>query len=84
MQNDLGLFSTIFSSFKEVKTKNNTLDVYLKKSTDLKENGSNEVWIDFYGVKFLSFGGYNYSIKKYIRRKKIQFKKSVKRVLQIK
>jgi hypothetical protein len=84
VQNDLGLFSTIFSSFREVKTKNNTLDVYLKKNTDLKETGSHEVWIDFYGVKFLSFGGYNYSIKKYIRRKKIQFKKSVKRVLLIK
>jgi hypothetical protein len=35
-------------------------------------------------VKFLSFGGYTYSLKKYIRRKKIQFKKGVKKLLLIK
>ncbi|KQB41579.1 alpha-1,2-fucosyltransferase [Flavobacterium aquidurense] len=89
VQNDLGLFSRIFDFSKaERKTKNNTLDVYLKKAGDLEQNlhfeSDSEIWMHFYGIKFLSFGGYAYSIKKYTRRKKIQFKKSVKRLLLIK
>lgn len=88
VQNDLGLFSRIFS-FSNKKTRNKTLEVYLKKHNHAAEEAStnavdSEILMHFFGVKFLSFGGYTYSLKKYIRRKKIQFKKSVKKLLLIK
>jgi|GEM_PF-747733 len=90
VQKDLGLFSTVFS-FPDTKkqTKNEAIEVYLKKHDYLIEDLdnhalSNKTRIHFHAVKFLSFGGYTYSLKKYIRRKKIQFKRSVKKILLMK
>lgn len=89
IQNDPGLFSRIFDfSKKERETNKNILAGYLKKAESEQnlhfESEPEKIWMPFYGVQFLSFGGYTYSIKKYVRRKKIQFKKSVKRLLLIK
>lgn len=90
VQKDLGLFSTIFSfPNRKAETKNKSLEVYLKKHdylpVDLHNDSiANQTWVNFSGVQFLSFGGYTYSLKKYIRKKKIQFKRSVKKLLLIK
>ncbi|MFH6994841.1 alpha-1,2-fucosyltransferase [Flavobacterium sp. FlaQc-48] len=87
VQKDFGLFSAIFSfPKKKVERRKNTSAIFLKKGNDLREEFSNdfssdEIWINFSGGKLLEFGGYSYSFKKYIKRKKIQLKKRIKKFL---
>ncbi|WP_428231295.1 alpha-1,2-fucosyltransferase [Flavobacterium sp.] len=89
VQKDFGLFAPIFSFPATKMKRRKTSDVYLKKRNNLIEHSSNdfvshEIWINFSAGKFLDIGGYKYSFKKYIKRKKIQFKKRIKRLLLIK
>ena len=87
VQKDFGLFSSIFSfSTKERKQRKRSSDVYLKKSNDLEQDSScdfikDEIWISSSGGKLLAIGGYNYSLKKYIKRKKVLLKKRLKKLL---
>lgn len=85
VQKDVGLFSSVFY-FGKIEEKSKSLDIYLKKTYEIDENLDNDsksdkISINFYAVKFLIFGGYWYSIKRYLRIKKIKLKKIVKKLL---
>ncbi|TDO77477.1 glycosyl transferase family 11 [Flavobacterium chryseum] len=89
-QKDFGLFSAIFSN-KDLKVgaEKNNRDIYLKRNTVLMNNsdkviGSNESVINFSGGEFRDFGGYAFSVRRFIKKKKILLKKSIKKMLSIK
>ncbi|SNR49177.1 alpha-1,2-fucosyltransferase [Flavobacterium sp. ov086] len=87
-QKDFGLFSTIFSFPKNEKRKG-SFEVYLERTKKSVED-QNEFLepcssiLYFYGGKFNRFGGYGYSFKKFIKRKKRELKRALKKVLPIK
>lgn len=87
-QNDFGFFSKIFSiSGDNKRSKNGKQDVYLKKITsfDSPESfGENKLVIDCTAGRFLSFGGYNFSLRRLLKRKENQIKRSIKKILNIK
>jgi hypothetical protein len=88
LQKDFGIFSTIFSFTKREEGKGN-FDVYLKKNIDIMKDQDNifapyDFLLCFYGGKFNDFGGYNFSFKRFVKRRKIELKKSVKKMLSIK
>ncbi|MFW0737254.1 alpha-1,2-fucosyltransferase [Flavobacterium sp. T12S277] len=88
VQKDFGLFSKIFSFPKTVTTSKHNYDSYLQRNKyKLQESDdvfSADIVLCFFAGKFLDIGGYSYSLKKYVRQKKIQLKKRIKKMLSIK
>lgn len=88
LQKDFGLFSKIYSFSKYKKqNKNYKKAIYLKRGVQLNSNKGvkeNEFVIDFSAGRFLSLGGYKFSLKRFLKRNENQLKRSIKKILNIK
>lgn len=86
VQKDFGLFSTVFSFAYKRQFKANR-NIYLKHNSEQISNkkfSENEFVIYFSAGKFLNFGGFNFSLKRYFKETERNLKRSVKRILGIK
>ena len=82
IQKDFGFFSKIFSFAKENNKKENyNKEIYLKRGIALESNES-ELLIHFRAGRFLNIGGYQFSFKRFLKRKEILLKRSVKKQLK--
>jgi len=86
VQKDFGFFSQVFSFSKEYKSnKNYNKEIYLKKMSQLDSNNSHiEHVIEFSAGRFIKFGGYKFSLNRYLKRKENQLKRRIKKILNIK
>lgn len=88
LQKDFGFFSRIFlfSKHKNIN-KNGNKDIYLKRNIQLNSDvtfNENEVVINFSAGRFLNVGGYEFSFKRFLKRKENDLKRTVKKILKIK
>lgn len=82
-QSDFGLFSKVFS-FSSSNKKTFRSDVFIKKNQNLSVSSiveEDNCFLNTLGGQFCNIGGYEYSLKQYIRKKKIMIKKSIKKML---
>jgi len=87
LQKDFGFFSRIFSFSKHKNiNKNDSKDIYLKRNIQFTDESfnENEVVIDFSAGRFLNVGGYNFSFKRFVKRKENDLKRTIKKILKIK
>ncbi|KRD63866.1 hypothetical protein ASE40_00520 [Flavobacterium sp. Root935] len=88
VQKDFGFFSRIFSFPQYNKEKENyNSGIYLKQTKLIDSNESlvkNELLLYCSALRFLNIGGYEFSFKRFLKRKENQLKRSVKKILNIK
>jgi len=84
LQKDFGLFSTIFSFSKTGnKSKKQNPDIYLKRNNKAVFD-SKELVLYFSAGKFCTIGAYSYSFRKLVKKKEIELKRTIKKILSIK
>ncbi|MDW8849232.1 alpha-1,2-fucosyltransferase [Flavobacterium sp. MMLR14_040] len=84
LQKDFGLFSTIFSFSKtNENSKAQNPDIYLKRNNNAVLEPKESI-LYFSGGQFCAIGAYGYSFKKLMKRKEIELKRTIKKILSIK
>jgi len=84
LQKDFGLFSTIFSFSKtKENSKNQNPDIYLKRNNNAVFEPKESI-LHFSAGEFCAIGAYGYSFKKLAKRKEIELKITIKKILSIK
>lgn len=88
VQKDFGFFSRIFSFSQDNREKkNHKREIYLKENSLVNSNESltqKELLLYCSAGRFLKVGGYEFSFKRFLKRKENQLKRSVKKKLNIK
>ncbi|MGG7033599.1 MAG: alpha-1,2-fucosyltransferase [Flavobacterium sp.] len=77
VQSDFGLFSEIFSTSNKKRVRS---FIYIKSSSNVSETTKDSYTINTTAGQFCNIGGYEYSFKQYIKRKKNKIKKSIKKI----